>query len=308
MDDFLLRALAASILIAVLCGPMGCFVVWRNLAYFGAAIAHAALLGVALSLLLEISDTIGLLMVCLATAATLVLTEKWRILPADTLLGVLAHGSLALGLIIAAVTDPLRLDLMGYLFGDVLALSWADLSWMAVMTVVVAIVLRMIWPTLLAASVAEEVARAEGRNIRRAQLAYMLLLAVLIALAAKVVGLLLVTAMLIIPAAAARPFARSPEGMAILAIGLGIIAAASGLGASLVWDIPAGPSIAGAAFLIFTLLIGLYSITTQLISRPDTTSQSAAYGHQHINRKSQESQSHQEDTETTRKEKNNSQK
>ncbi len=285
MDDFLLRALAAAILIAVLCGPMGCFVVWRKLAYFGAAIAHAALLGVALSFLLEISETIGLLTVCLATATALVWTEKRRILPADSMLGILAHGSLALGLIIVAVADPLRLDLMGYLFGDVLALSWTDVYWMIVVTVLIAIILRVIWPTLLAASVAEEVARAEGRNIRQAQMAYMLLLAVLIAFAAKVVGLLLVTAMLIIPAAAARPFAHSPEGMAVLAIGLGVIAAISGLAASLVWDIPAGPSIAGFAFLIFILLIGIHTITARLTSSPDMTPSSADHSQQNSQHK-----------------------
>ncbi len=263
MDDFLLRALAAAILIAVLCGPMGCFVVWRRLAYFGETIAHAALLGVALSLLLEVSDTAGLLVVCLVTALILVWSEKWRILPTDSILGVLAHGSLALGLIIVAVADPLRLDLMGYLFGDVLALSRADLGWMAIITLVIAVLLRVIWPTLLSASVAEEIARAEGRNIRQAQLTYMLLLAVLIAFAAKVVGLLLVTALLIIPAAAARPFARSPESMAGLAAGLGVMAAVSGLAASLVWDIPAGPSIAGGAFLIFVILMGIHSFAAK---------------------------------------------
>ena len=171
----------------------------------------------------------------------------------DTVLGVAAHAGLALGLVAIALVDDVRVDLMAYLFGDVLAVSVADLGYIWGGTLVIGLLLWRHWNSLLNATLNEEIAYAEGGSPALSRLILNLLLAALIAIAMKIVGVLLITAMLIIPAAAARPLARTPEGMAGLAAAIGLVAVALGLNASLNLDTPAGPSIAVAAAFGFVI-------------------------------------------------------
>ncbi len=252
-DDFLLRALLAGAGIAVVAGPLGSFVVWRRMSYFGAALAHAALLGVALGIMLGTSPEIGVLAVCIATAALLVLMRRGRDLGNDTLLGILAHGALALGLVVVSLLETVRVDLMGYLFGDVLAVSATDVVWILGGGAVVLGALAVLWRRLLAITVHEELARVEGVPVAAVEFAFMLLMAVVVALAMKVVGVLLVVSLLIIPAATARRFARTPEQMALLAALAGVLSVGGGLWGSWKMDIPAGPAIVVAATALFAL-------------------------------------------------------
>jgi zinc transport system permease protein len=250
MADFLLRALLGGIAIALVAGPMGAFVVWRRMAYFGAAMAHSALLGVALGLLLEVNVTLAIMTVCVIAA--LALSGRRRsALPDDTLLGIVAHGALALGLIVIAFQETLRIDLLAYLFGDILAVTWGDLAWIYGGGALALGVMAAIWRPLLAATVHEELAQVEGVAVDRAALIFMILLAVVIAVGLKLVGLLLITSLLIIPAAAARALASTPEQMALGACLIGGLSVAGGLYGSLMWDSPAGPSIVIAAVLLF---------------------------------------------------------
>jgi len=251
MDDFLIRALIAGLGVAVVAGPLGCFVVWRRMAYFGAALAHSALFGVALGLLLEISPTLAIVVVCIAVALILVSMQGQRQLAGDTLLGILAHAMLALGLVVTALVDTVRVDLMAYLFGDILAVSDIDLYWIFGGGVLALVALAVIWRPLLAMTVHEELAAVEGVPVARTRLMFMVIIAIVIAVAMKVVGILLIVSLLIIPAAAARPFARTPEAMAVLAIVTGCISVVLGLGSSMTWDIPAGPAIVLAAAVLF---------------------------------------------------------
>ncbi len=253
MDDFLLRALLAGLGVALVAGPLGSFVVWRRMAYFGDTLAHAALLGVALGFLLQFNINLAVIIVCLALAVALVALQQQRRLANDTLLGILSHSTLSLGLIVLAFMETLQLDLMSYLFGDILAVSNGDLYWIFGTTVVALAVLVAIWRPLLAITVHEELAQVEGVPVVRVRLALMLLIALVIAVAMKVVGILLITSLLIIPAATARGFARSPEQMAVLAALIGCIAVGGGLFASLEWDLPAGPAIVVTAALLFFL-------------------------------------------------------
>ena len=256
MADFLVRALLGGVAIAVVAGPLGAFVVWRRMAYFGAAMAHSALLGVALGLLLEVNITLAVMIVCIGLAVALVGIQRRRGLPEDTILGILAHGTLALGLVVIAFQDGLRFDLLSYLFGDILAVTRGDLAWIYGGGVVVLGVMAAIWRPLLSATVHEELAQVEGVAVAPVRLIFMILLAVVIAVGLKLVGLLLITSLLIIPAAAARGLAATPEQMALGASLIGGLAVIGGLYGSLAWDSPAGPSIVIAAMLLFAAVTG----------------------------------------------------
>lgn len=253
LDDFFTRALIAGIGVAIVTAPLGCFVVWRRLAYFGDTLAHAALLGVALALLAEIPITLAVLLVCAAVATALVYLQQRSTLSADSLLGLLAHASLALGLVALAFMTWVRVDLLGYLFGDILAVSRFDIAVIYGGGIGILAVLFYIWRDLFAATVNREVAEAEGLNPQRSNIVFVLLMATVIAISMKIVGVLLITALLIIPAATARRFARSPEQMAVFAVFAGIAAVVGGLYGSLNWDTPSGPSIVVAALLLFLL-------------------------------------------------------
>ncbi|MEX5727367.1 zinc transport system permease protein [Rhodovulum iodosum] len=250
LDDFLVRAALAGLAVALAAGPLGCFVVWRRMAYFGEATSHAAILGVALALAFSTSIFLGTLAAALAMALTLGgLTGRG--LAADTALGVLAHGALAFGLVAVSFLRGVRVDLTAYLFGDILAVGRAELATIWAGALIVAGLLAWRWSALLTVTVSEDLARAAGLNPARERAILTLALALVVAVALQVVGALLIVAMLIVPPAAARALARSPEAMALGALAIGAASALAGLWGSLVFDTPAGPSIVVAASLIF---------------------------------------------------------
>ncbi|MEX0338016.1 MAG: metal ABC transporter permease [Arenibacterium sp.] len=253
LDDFMMRATLAGIGVACAAAPLGCFVVWRRMAYFGDATAHAAILGVALSLALEMSIFPGALVVALIMAMT-VTQLAGRGYAMDTLLGVMAHSALAFGLVAVSFLSGIRIDLMAYLFGDILAVSRMDLLviWGGAALVIGLLAWR--WSALLASTLNEDLAFASGFNPKREQLVLTLSLAVTVAVAIKVVGVLLIAALLIIPTAAARGTARTPEAMAGIAAAIGILSAITGLQGAYIFDTPAGPSIVCVAAILFALM------------------------------------------------------
>lgn len=254
-DDFFTRAILAGIGVALVAGPLGCFIVWRRLAYFGDTLSHAALLGVALAFLFEVNITLAVFCVSACVSIALLLLQKRATLSADALLGLLAHSALALGLVVLAFMTWIRIDLMGFLFGDILAVSKLDIAVIWLGGGVVLAILAAIWRPLFAATVNRDLAQAEGMNPDRANIIFMLLMAAVIAISMKIVGVLLITAMLIIPAATSRRFASGPEVMALLAAAIGAVSVVAGLFGSLKWDTPAGPSIVVAALCLFVLSI-----------------------------------------------------
>ena len=253
MADFLLNALLAGLALALVAGPLGSFVVWRRMAYFGDTLSHAALLGLALGLMLDVSPTLAVTVGCQLLAVLLVSLQQRQPLASDTLLGILAPTTLSLGLVVLSFMPEVRIDLMGYLFGDLLAVSPADLSWIIGGSALVLGALLALWRPLLAITVHEELARVEGLPVAALRLSLMLLMAIVIAVAMKIVGVLLITSLLIIPAAAAQRHARTPEQMAIGASLLGMVAVCLGLSLSWYQDTPAGPSIVVAAASLFLL-------------------------------------------------------
>lgn len=253
LDDFFTRALLAGIGVAVVAGPLGCFIVWRRLAYFGDTLSHAALLGVAMALLLEIDVVFSVFAVSAVVAVLLLWLQRRSGVSADSLLGLLSHSGLALGLVAFALMTWVRVDLMGLLFGDILAVSVTDIAVIYAGGGIVLAVLIYIWRPLFAATVSPELAQAEGLRPGVANIVLMLLLASVVAVAMKIVGVLLITALLIVPAATARRLTNGPESMAVAAALAGILAVVGGMFGSLRWDTPSGPTIVVAAMCLFLL-------------------------------------------------------
>ena len=254
MDDFLVRALAAGIGVALVAAPLGVFVVWRRMAYFGDTLAHSALLGVALGFLLGVSLNVAVVSISLLIALLLLALQNRKQLATDTLLGILAHSALSVGLVVLAFQEEVRVDLLGYLFGDILAVTMSDLLWVWGGGAAVLLLLAIIWQRLLAITVHEELAQVEGVPVMQIRLVFMLMIAMVIAVSMKIVGVLLITSMMIIPAATARRFSKTPEQMALFAALVGVVAVILGLAASWFGDTPAGPSIVVSAALLFLVV------------------------------------------------------
>tara|TARA_B100001123_G_scaffold447938_1_gene607137 strand:- start:1721 stop:2518 length:798 start_codon:yes stop_codon:yes gene_type:complete len=258
-----MRALVAGVGIAIVAGPLGCFIVWRRLAFFGDTISHAALLGVALSLLINSSTTLVVFLVSAFVALSLLLIQKRTILPADSVLSLLSHSTLALGLVVLGFISWVRVDIMGVLFGDILATSVTDILIIYIGGLTALIALAIIWRPLFAATVDREIAKAEGMNPDRANIIFVFLIACVIAISIEIIGVLLITAMLIIPAAAARRFSSSPEQMVVISGLIGSASVIGGLFGSLTWDTPSGPTIVVAALACF--LVSLSPLANILV-------------------------------------------
>ena len=251
LDDFFTRALVAGVGVALVAGPLGCFIIWRRMAYFGDTLSHAALLGVALSLLLEVNTTLAVGAVSVVIAVMLLSLRRSDTLSSDAILGLLSHSALALGLVSLAFMTWVRVDLLGLLFGDILAVTRLDIAMIYAGGGLVLLVLLLVWRRLFAATVSPDLAAGEGLKPERAELIFMLLTAVVIAISLKIIGALLITALLIIPAAAARRLSATPEQMAVLAAIAGAVSVVAGLYSSLNYDTPSGPSIVVAAMVLF---------------------------------------------------------
>lgn len=254
MDDFIIRALLAGFAIALMTGGLGVFILWRRMVYFGDTVSHAALLGVSLGFLLGISVNLGIIVVSLLIALLMVLIQRKRSLGNDTMLGILAHSSLSLGLVALTFIEGVRVDLNAWLFGDILAVSTQELWGLLLVTVLVCGLLLVIWKPLLALTVHEDLARVEGVKVTQISMVYTLLIALTVAVTMKVIGALLISSLLIIPAAGARRLAKTPEMMAIWAMLIGVFAVIGGMAASWFWDTPAGPSIVLVATVVFIVL------------------------------------------------------
>ena len=252
-DDFFIRALFAGIGVAFVTGPLGCFVIWRRLSYFGDTLAHSALLGVTIAYSLEFNIAFSVFITSSLIALILVQLQNKTNLPGDALLGLLAHSSLAVGLVVIGFLTFIRFDIMGLLFGDILAVTVNDIYIIWFGGALILLILKLIWKPLFASTVNYELAEAEGLNPDRAKAIFTILMAAIIAISIKMVGLLLITGMLIIPAAMARNISDSPLKMVTYSIIGGLLSVLIGLFSSLEFNTPSGPSIVAAALFLFIL-------------------------------------------------------
>ena len=253
-DDFIVRAFAAGIGLALITGPLGCFIVWRRLSYFGDTIAHSALLGVTIAYAMNFNLIIAVFVVSCLLAISLLFLQRRTSLPDDALLGLLAHSVLAIGLVLLGILSFIRIDLMGLLFGDILSVNFTDVLFVWIGGGVVLTILILIWRPLFAGTVNLELAKAEGLNPDLATTIFTLLIASVIAISIKIVGILLITGLLIIPAAASRNLSSTPIQMAIISSIIGVCSVVIGLQTSMIWNTSTGPTI-----LVITL--GVFIIT-----------------------------------------------
>ncbi len=260
MDNPFIIALLAGIGIILSAGPLGCFIVWRQMAFFGETVAHAALLWVTLALLLDVNIMLGVIFITIMVAVLLNVLGGQRQIATDTLLGVVAHAMLSFGLIAATLLGGAKVDLMDYLIGDIMSVSRGELLMVYTIAALVVAGLAFVWKELLALSVHEELAIAEGINVKRNKAILMLLIALSIAIAMKIVGILLIASFLIIPAAIARLFARSPEQMAALAVGAGLTGLVAGLGGAAGFSLPTGPAVVAALAVMFMFCFAMLSV------------------------------------------------
>ncbi|MDC0231781.1 metal ABC transporter permease [Pelagibacteraceae bacterium] len=252
-DDFFIRALVAGLGVALVTGPLGCFIIWRRLSFFGDTLAHSALLGVTLAFSFDINIAFSVFIISSAIALILLKLQKTTNLPGDALLGLLAHSSLAVGLVVIGFLSFIRFDIMGLLFGDILAVTENDLIIIWVGGAIILFVLKLIWKPLFASTVNYELAEAEGMKPERVNAIFTILMAAIIAISIKMVGLLLITGMLIIPAAMARNISNNPKQMVLFSIIGGLLSVVMGLFGSLEINTPSGPSIITAGLILFIL-------------------------------------------------------
>ena len=252
-DDFFIRALIAGLGVALVTGPLGCFVIWRRLSFFGDTLSHSALLGVTLAVSFDINIAFSVFIISSAVALILLKLQKTTNLPGDALLGLLAHSSLAVGLVVIGFLSFIRFDIMGLLFGDILAVTKNDLIIIWVGGAIILFVLKLIWKPLFASTVNYELADAEGMKPERVNAIFTILMAAIIAISIKMIGLLLITGMLIIPAAMARNISNNPKQMVLFSIIGGLLSVAIGLFGSLEINTPSGPSIITAGLILFIL-------------------------------------------------------
>ena len=252
-DDFFIRALIAGLGIALVTGPLGCFVIWRRLSFFAGTLAHSSLLGVTLAFSFDINISFSVLLISSAVALILLRLQKTTKLPSDALLGLLAHSSLAIGLVVIGYLSYIRFDIMGLLFGDILAVNKRDLLVIWAGGAIILLVLKIIWKPLFASTVNYELAEAEGMKPEKINAVFTILMAAVIAISIKMVGILLITGMLIIPAAMARNLANNPQQMIVFSIIGGVLSVFIGLYSSLQFNSASGPSIITAALVLFIL-------------------------------------------------------
>lgn len=265
MIELLLPSLLAGLCLSCLTGPLGTFVVWRRMSYFGDTLSHAALLGVTFGFLFDINLFYAIVLVTLILAIGLLWLESQKQLPVDTLLGILAHSALSLGLVVISLMNSIRIDLMGYLFGDLLSITMFDVYQILICVVIIGILLIWRWNQFLFITVSEELAFSHGINVPLTKFMLTILLALTIGIAMKFVGALIITALLIIPAATAKYYAKNPESMALFAILIGMLSILGGILFSLIYDTPTGPSVvlSNTCLFFISLFISKFFLRTK---------------------------------------------
>ncbi len=254
LNDFFIRALIAGIGVVLIAAPLGCVVVWRRMSYFGDTLAHSMILGVALSIALQLNLSLTVLIFSTFVAVLLTLFTQSLRFSSDGMLGLLSHATLALGLTLISFLPPMKVDILTLLTGGILTVSDNGLDAILAGAFIIPVILCFIWRSLVAYTISAEISNAEIGHAKIVNLIYVILLAWTVAISIQVVGILLITALLIIPALTARLISNSPEQMVFGAIGFGILAITIGLNLSMQINTPASPMIIVAATCFFALL------------------------------------------------------
>ncbi len=260
---FMQRALVAGILIAALCGLFSVFVVLKRLSFIGVGISHSAFGGVALGFLLGINPTITAILFAAATALLIGFVNRQGRLHEDTAIGIFFALSMALGILFIGLSRSYNVDLFGYLFGNILAITRGDVMLVLIVAPVIFAVILSLFKELLFLSFDEEVARVSGVAVSPIYYFFLLAMAVTIVIAIKLIGIVLVSALLVIPAAAARQFTTNYRGLALCSVGIGVVSTVAGLFLSCWLNLASGATIvlfAGVLFCVSLLYVRLRGI------------------------------------------------
>ena len=257
LDDFVVRSVIAGLLMITIAAPMGCLMVWQRLAFLSDTLGHAAVLGVGLGLWLQLHPMVGVLAVVVLIVISLSRVVSFNNALSETTLAVISHSGLAAGLILLGTMPSQTISLESILFGDLLATTVTDLGLIFATVVILVFLLLQHWRSFVAVSVSREVAQAEGIEVRRLQFLMYLMIALLVAVMMKVMGVLLIAAVLVIPTSSARLLSKSPEQMVLISALFGAASLGGGMLSSFQFDWQTGPAIvlSAAVLLIVTLLV-----------------------------------------------------
>lgn len=262
-SDEILVSLFAGIGIAIVAGVLGCFILWGRMAYFSDSLAQSSLLTVALSILYSFNVNLGILIICSLFSLILAYCQYKNILSVDSILGILANSMLSVAIIIVAFMDNVDFSIHQYLFGDLDLIKISDLYWIYIGGLFIIVLIIINWSSLLLSTINEDLARAENLNVFAMNVMKMLLLSIFVAVSMRVLGILLITSMLLIPAATSRQLTKSPETMAIVSALIGIASMLLGLWMSICFDLPSGPIIivvSTSIFVTFLIVLKIQSI------------------------------------------------
>jgi zinc transport system permease protein len=257
LDDFLVRAVIAGLIMVAIAAPMGCLMVWQRLAFLSDTLGHAAVMGVGLGLLLQVQPIFGVLAVALLIVFSLSRVTSFNTALSEATLAIISHTGLAGGIILVGLMPAPAVNLEAILFGDLLATTVTDLAVLLTTTVLLLLLLLHHWRAFVAVSVSREMAQAEGIEVRKVQFLMYIMIALLVAVMMKVMGVLLIAAMLVIPTSSARLLSRSPEQMVLISALYGLFALAGGITGSFHFDWQTGPAIVVSATVLLLLTLAV---------------------------------------------------
>ena len=247
----------AGVLLTLVTGPLGSFIVWRRMSAFGDTLCHASLLGLAIGIALNVNPFYTVLCLLLLISSVIIFLEHISCFSLDTILGIITYSTLSLGMIIVSfMSENTKISITNYFFGDLLKITFSDLIIIILLIIVVLFILIWNWKRMLFLTINSELAYVDGINITKIRLIFILITALTIAVSIKFIGSLVIAALLVIPAATAQKFAMSPENMAYIAILISILGVTSGMILSYFLNIPSNPSI--VLFLSFLFLLSFF--------------------------------------------------
>ena len=250
---FIQRALIASVMVGILCPFVGNFVVLRRMSFFADAISHSAFAGIATGALLGIDLSVSSVAVAILIALLIAFLSEKTSLSHDTVIGVAFSGAIATGMLIMGMLRGYRADLLTFLFGDILAITENDLLLIFAIGILTVAVLLICLKPFLQITFNRDLARVEGVNVRFFEYMLFLIIAIVITVSLKIIGIILVTSLLIVPAASAKNIASSMKRLFVLSSAFGVVSGIIGLACSVYLNTSSGPTIVLVSIGIFFL-------------------------------------------------------
>ena len=254
MDNFILLAIISGIGIAFITGLLGCFVVWKKMAYFGESLGHSAVLGIGIGLLLGIGDNIAVLLVIITFSLIVTYLQNKEAFSNDLILAVLAHGLLSIGIILISINPDPNFNLHSFLFGDILTVSLNEIFLIFLSAIFIYLIILTNWKALLITIISKDLAKSQNINNFKIELLFTFTMALAVAISIKIIGALLITSMLIIPSSCAKQLVNNPKNMVIISIIISILSILIGILCSYYFDIPSGPAIILTSFSAFFII------------------------------------------------------